>query len=217
MFWDATMTLSPLTSLRETFSILMLVTSVWLDVSKNAEKQVSCLRDSGGPSGQLKYIWYTRSILNFRDRQFCHCGNVEPPTEFIRGWDMCGTACPPTPMSPPPDLGIVEDCGTSLHTMVSFHKFETIRSFPFLRSTPHPTPIMRSGTAPLMVGQNLTSLVSSLSQRLEGEPFFLVIHLPSQRWDTWAQGSTVEKGRRWGENMTHVRCAGGYVTLCISF
>ena len=62
----------------------------------------------------------TTCVLTPRDRQFCHCGNVEPPTEFIRGWDMCGTACPPTPMSPPPDLGIVEACGTSLHTMVSF-------------------------------------------------------------------------------------------------
>ena len=69
--------------------------------------------------GLLKNL-HCRSILNFRDRQFCHCGNVEPPTEFMVGWDMCGTACPPTPMSPPPDLGIVEACGTSLHTMVSF-------------------------------------------------------------------------------------------------
>ena len=55
MFWDATMTLSRLTYLRETFSILMLVTSVWLDVSKLVEKLVSCLRDSGKPSGQLRH------------------------------------------------------------------------------------------------------------------------------------------------------------------
>ena len=47
------------------------------------------------------------------------------------------------------------------------------------RFTPPLTQIMPSGTAPLMVGQNLTSLVSSLSQRLEGRPFFLVIYLPS--------------------------------------
>ena len=41
------MTLSRLISLRETFSILMLATSVLLGASKHAEKLVSCLRDSG--------------------------------------------------------------------------------------------------------------------------------------------------------------------------
>ena len=167
-------------------------------------------------------IWTTskskdiRSILIIRDRQFCHCGNVEPPSELMVAWDMCGTSCPPTPMSPPPDLGIVENCGTSLHTMVSFNTFRRIWNNitpKFLRSTLHPTPIMPSGTAPLMVGQNLTSLVSSLSQNLEGKLFFLG-GLPSlSRWDTWEQGSSVDKGRRQGENMTHVHCAGGDVLL----
>ena len=59
MSWDATMTLSRLTFLRETFSILMLVTSVWLAVSKRAEKLASCLRDLGEPSKELalqKYL-----------------------------------------------------------------------------------------------------------------------------------------------------------------
>ena len=70
---------------------------------------------------QVRLCWTQIKIEILRDRQFCHCGNVEPPLEFVRGWDMCGTSCPPTPMSPPPELGFVENCGTSLHTMVSFH------------------------------------------------------------------------------------------------
>ena len=53
MSWDATMTLSRLTSLRETFSISMLVTSVWLDVSKHVERLVSCLQDLGESSKEL--------------------------------------------------------------------------------------------------------------------------------------------------------------------
>ena len=74
------------------------------------------------PSGGIGFLCIAKSALDlvFRDRQFCHCGNVEPPTEFKRGdWNKCGTSCPPTPMSPPADLGIVDNCGTTLHTMAS--------------------------------------------------------------------------------------------------
>ena len=119
--WDATITLSHshLTYLWETFSILDPETSVWQDVSKHAEKLVSCLQDLGKPSGYLKS---TTCVLILRDRQFCHCGNVEPPTEFSVDLDKCGTSCSPTPN----DLEIDEACGTTLHTMVSCQTFETI-------------------------------------------------------------------------------------------
>ena len=78
---------------------------------------------------------------------------------------------------------------------------------------------MPIGTAPLMVGQNRASLAFSPSQSLEGKAMkhHVVIYPLSPRWDTWEQGSSVDKGRRWGENMTHVRCAGGYVFLFFGF
>ena len=119
-FWDATITLthSHPTSLWENVSISKMATdSVWLDVSKHAERLVLCLRDWG-----KLFIEILISTFCIRDRQFCHCGNVEPPTEFKVDLEKCGTSCPKTPN----DLGIVDPCGTTLHTMVSYHPFEII-------------------------------------------------------------------------------------------
>ena len=114
IFWDATTILSRLTFFLEIFSILKMETSAWLSASKNVEKLVSCLLDSG-----KSFREFLRCTFCLRDRQFCHCGNVEPPTEFKVDLEKCGTSCPTTSN----DLGIVEACGTTLHTMVSSHLF----------------------------------------------------------------------------------------------
>ena len=127
-------------------------TSAWLSASKNVEKLVSCLLGSG------EIVLNSIKIEIPRDRQFCHCGNVEPPLEFVRGWDMCGTSCPPTPMSPPPYLGIVENCGTSLHTMVSFRSLEKVNGvFGFWRENLRMDPLIfhSSSEKPMAAGESL--------------------------------------------------------------
>ena len=96
---------------------MLAIPSVWLDVSKNAERLVLCLRDWG-----KLFIEILISTFCIRDRQFCHCGNVEPPTEFKVDLGKCGTSCPKISN----DLGIVDPCGTTLHTMVSYYPFGII-------------------------------------------------------------------------------------------
>ena len=78
---------------------------------------------------------------------------------------------------------------------------------------------MPTSIAPLMTDQRLGRHVFFLSPRLEGK-LTLIVELSffsSSRWDTWAQGSTVDKGRRQGGNLTHFRCAGGSVPFDFNY
>ena len=81
-----------------------------------------------------------------------------------------------------------------------------------LRSTPHPTPTMPSGIVRPTVAQRLENPASPLSRSLEGENTFTFTELegtdiiPPLRWNV--EGQSVDFGRRWGKNMTHIRCAG---------
>ena len=141
-----------------------------------------CIKECGEAGFMLAGLRWDCAELKLkieilRDRQFCHCGNVEPPLEFVRGWDMCGTSCPPTPMSPPPQLGIVENCGTSLHTMVSFRSLEKNCRTILLRSTPPPTPTTPSGIVRPKVVQRLENSAYFLSRSLEGENTFTFTEL----------------------------------------
>ena len=205
--WAATMTLSHLTSLRETSSISIMETSVWPDVSKHVEKLASCLLDSGEVQliPKLYLLHQGPPVLPLRqcgtpNGVHCKLGHV---------WHILPSNTNVTTTWP-------WNCWKLWHILPHNGQFlylwNNCSTIQFFRSTQHPTPTTRSGTAPPMVAQNQTNLVSSLSQSLEGKAMqhFIVIYLPSQSWDTWLQGSSVEKGRRWGENMTHVRCAGGY-------
>ena len=58
---------------------------VWLAVSKFVERPASCLQVSGKAISRNQA---PMGLLVIRDRQFCHCGNVEPPTESKVGLEM---------------------------------------------------------------------------------------------------------------------------------
>ena len=94
----------------------------------NTISVVGCIKACGEAGFMLAGLRFSLSenlsdvFFVLRDRQFCHCGNVEPPTEFKVDLEKCGTSCPKTPN----DLGIVDPCGTTLHTMVSYHPFGII-------------------------------------------------------------------------------------------
>ena len=64
--------------------------------------------------------------FHFRDRQFCYCGNVEPPVGFSVGLEMCGEECPPsewtdTYSADPWAMTMYEPCGKTHYTMVRMH------------------------------------------------------------------------------------------------
>ena len=70
--------------------------------------------------------------FHFRDRQFCYCGNVEPPVGFSVGLEMCGEECPPsewteTYSADPWAMTMYEPCGTTHYTMVWMHIIKSMR------------------------------------------------------------------------------------------
>ena len=67
---------------------------------------------------------------------------------------------------------------------------------------------MPSGTVRPAVGQSLKGLAFSLSLSLEGRNVHGTNPNSLSRWNV--EGQSVDFGRRWGMNMTHVRCAGRY-------
>ena len=114
--------------------------------------------------------------FHFRDRQYCHCGSVEPPIDLSVGYEMCGDECPPSEWTQeysadPWAMTMYEPCGKSHYTMVRRPFIKSLRHSH--RSIPPPTQTTPSGSAQLMGGQNPDSLVSFPSLRLEGEQFNL--------------------------------------------
>ena len=70
------------------------------------------------------------TIFNSRDRQFCHCGSVEPPIGSSVGWEMCGEECPPsewteTHSADPWAMTMYEPCGKSHYTMVRMYNIKS--------------------------------------------------------------------------------------------
>ena len=139
---------------------------------------------------------------------------MEPPLGNKVDEAKCGTSCPATTFTPPSDQEGVDICGTTLHTMVSRDDMLIVSWFWFYVDLLHilyqlcllrlhhwwRTRDWEDLCFPFHRGWRVGwhSLLKNLSSLL-------------QRWDTWAQGSTVDKGRRQGGNLTHFRCAGGSV------
>ena len=128
MCWAATTTLSHPTIWWEIF-ITFRRTSALLLVSRLADKMVLCWQDLGEG-----FSTYNCNIFHIRDRQYCHCGNVEPPIDLNVSPSMCGDECPPSEWSEtssedPWATTMFEPCGTTHYTMVRIGFIKTMNAW----------------------------------------------------------------------------------------
>ena len=78
--------------------------------------------------------------FHFRDRQYCHCGSVEPPIDLSVGYEMCGDECPPSEWTQeysadPWAMTMYEPCGKSHYTMVGRAFYQICATFSQIYST----------------------------------------------------------------------------------
>ena len=177
-------------------------------------KMVICWQGWGGD--YQKKLYYACFEFHFRDRQYCHCGSVEPPIDLSVGYEMCGDECPPSEWTQeysadPWAMTMYEPCGKSHYTMVRRAFYQIYMTFSQIYSTSYTNYAYWECTTDggPESGQPCVFPFTEIGGWALGNSTSVYLSIFIWRWDTWSQGSSVEKGQRQGENMTHIRCAGG--------